>query len=375
MRILVVTPWFPTPSAPGSGIFNLRDAELLARDHDVRVLHLHDPALPDGEGEWHTDGGIAVTRRFFSSGRPGSWLAAVRAIRSEAVHADAVHTMAFPALLPVSLARLHLPWVHTEHWSGLVTQAPSALARLGSVVLRRGLRRPGAVIAVGRPLADAIDRTRRGLSPTTVIGNRVRLGASDRLPEAPEARGSTPLRLIAVGNLVSGKGPIEAIDAVAELESQSIDANLEWAGTGPLADEMLRHAAARGIGDRVTLLGFVPPEELSEALLRAHVFVLPTEGETFGVAFAEALGHGLPVVGSGVGGHQGFLPAQASRLTAQRSGPNVADAIMDLVNDNGRWRADQIAAFAREQFSEESRRAAYREVYARVMQGAANRQR
>ncbi|WP_449283250.1 glycosyltransferase family 4 protein [Leucobacter sp.] len=378
MRVLAVTPWFPTPSAPGSGIFNLRDVELLARDHRVAVLHLHDPALPDGPAQWRTDDGVTVHRGLFSSSRPGTWRAAIREIRRHAVGADLVHTMAFPAILPVALAGPHRPWVHTEHWSGLVGTPATLRARLGGAVLRPGLRRPDAMVAVGRPLADAVDRFRS--EPTAVIGNRVRLAPADaaergQLPQRPEERGDGPLRLVGVGNLIPWKGVLETIDAVAELRNRGVDARLEWAGSGPLADEARSHATALGIAERVSLLGHVDPEALPETLRRAHLFVLPTRGETFGVAVAEALGHGLPVVTSGEGGHRAFLPPAASRAVETRSGTALAAAIAELASDPERWTPDEIAGYARETFSEERRRADYREVYDRAVQRASKRQR
>lgn len=378
MRVLVVTPWFPTPSAPGSGVFNLRDVELLARDHRVTVLHLHNPALPDGAARWRTDGGVEVHRGLFSSSRPDTWPASIREIRRHAAGADLVHTMAFPAILPVALSRPHRPWVHTEHWSGLVGTPTTLRARVGGAVLRAGLKRPDAVVAVGRPLADVIDRYRA--EQTAVIGNRVRLAppsASEQgiLPQPPEQRGDDPLRLVGIGNLIPGKGPLEAVEALSELRDRGIEAVLEWAGSGALADEMRTRAVSLGVADRLVLLGHVDPEELPAVLRRAHLFVLPTRGETFGVAIAEALGHGLPVVTSGTGGHRAFLPQAASRAVEERSGGAIAAAVAELAADPDRWAPERIAAYARETFSEERRRADYREVYDRAVQHASKRQR
>lgn len=369
MRVLVVTPWYPTEAAPGSGVFNLRDVELLAEDHEVKVLHLVPPAAPLAGPVPGDSSDTTVERVPFSLTRPDSCIGAVRSIRRASADADVVHTMAFPALFPTSLARPECPWVHTEHWSGLVGPAPTLRARLGGAVLRPGLRRPDAVVAVGQTLADVIDRYRA--DPTAVIGNRVRLAPASTadqgaLPQPPEQRGDAPLRLVGVGNLIAGKGPLEAVDALSGLREMGIDAVLEWAGTGALADEVLRRAETLGVADRLTLLGHVPPERLSEVLLRAHVFVLPTRGETFGVAIAEALGHGLPVVTSGAGGHLAFLPRAASRTVAVRSGGALAAALAELAADPGRWTPERIAEYARETFSEERRRDDYREVYARA---------
>ena len=90
---------------------------------------------------------------------------------------------------------------------------------------------------------------------------------------------------------------------------------------------------------------------------------MPTEGETFGVSFAEALGHGLPVVTSGIGGHLDFLRPEVSRVVETRSGAALADAAEELIGDPGRWTPDQIANYARDKFSEDTRRIEYAAVY------------
>lgn len=371
----MVTPWFPSLKLPVSGVFNLRDVELLARDHDVEVLHLISPELVTDEEPQDGEAapGIHVRRVPFSSSRLDLIRSATAEVRAAAGGKDLIHSMAFPALRPVASAKTGLPWVHTEHWSGLVSKPTTLRARVGGIVLRRWLRYPDATVAVGQQLASVVDRYRT--RPTAVIGNRVRLSEPGQLPEPPEQRGEGPLRLIGVGNLIPWKGPIEVVEAVAELRSRGIDASLEWAGTGKLDDDVKSRAIELGIDDRVHLLGHLTPEQLSDALLRAHMFVLPTQGETFGVAIAEAIGHGLPVVASGAGGHRGFLPPQASRIVDERSGSALADAIVDLAGDPVRWSGEKIASYARGSFSEESRAAAYRNVYADAVQRAARRRR
>ncbi|WP_449277082.1 glycosyltransferase [Leucobacter sp. GX24907] len=382
MRVLAVTPWFPSEAAPGSGVFNLRDVELLARDHEVAVIHLIAPSLITArEADLAGAGGdeqiapnIRVLRVPFTTLHPGLLRAAVRRIRAESAHADLLHTMAFPALLPASVARVggvrragsraerrgRLPWVHTEHWSGLVTEAPTLRARVGGFVLRRGLAKPDRVVAVGSALAAAVNRYRD--DQTELIANYVRCADEDAVPTVEALSADGPIRIVGVGGLISRKGPIETVEAVAKLRTSGHDARLEWAGTGPLEADVLARAEQLGVSDAVALLGHVDPEQLPEVLLRANVFVLPTIGETFGVAIAEALGHGLPVVTSGEGGHLEFLPPQASRIVA-RSGEALAGAVAELSADPERWNAREIIAYARERFSDEARRAAYQQVY------------
>lgn len=367
MRVLVVTPWYPSLEAPGAGVFNLRDVELLSQQHEVTVLHLNRPGAPL-EGLVPGDTSQSPIERVpFVLSRPGTMRGAVRAIRRLAAQADLVHSMAFPALLPVALANTRKPWVHTEHWSGLVGTAPSPQAKVALAVLKPTLSRPHEVVAVGRGLANAIDRVRR--VPATVIGNKVRIAPPGMSALAMRSGADEPLKLVGVGGLVPHKRPLAALDAMIELNARGIDASLTWAGVGPLEQALLERAATAGVHDRLHLLGHVDPEALGDVLLTHHMFVLPTDGETFGVAIAEALGHGLPVVTSGVGGHLDFLPPEASRVTSPEDAA-LANAITALRNDPTRWANARIRDYAEAQFSEDVRQRHYQEVYAAAFRRA-----
>lgn len=364
MRVLAVTPWFPSDQRRGLGLFNLRDVELLARDHEVTVLHLHDPSLGGEPGEWETEFGVRVRRIIYHSSRPRTFRPAAREIRALLKETDLLHTMAFPALFPARLARaraVSVPWVHTEHWSALVVTPSSPRARLGRAVLRSGLKKPDSVVAVGSELARVIDASRN--DPTRIIGNRVLLAPDGSRPATPESRGQSPLRIAAIGGLIARKGPVETVEAIAALRGRGIPATLRWAGIGPLESKVLDRAAQLGVADDVELLGHIEPSALPELLLSSHLFMMPTEGETFGVSFAEALGHGLPVVTSGIGGHLDFLRPEVSRVVETRSGAALADAAEELIGDPGRWTPDQIANYARDKFSEDTRRIEYAAVY------------
>src|SRR5690606_22825365 len=146
--------------------------------------------------------------------KPLTLVRAAKHIGQLAQKHDIIHTMAFPALLPVRVARAlsrkasRKPWVHTEHWSGLVTDAPTLRATVGGIVLRPLLRAPDEVVAVGAQLASAIN-TYRPSAPATVIPNFVRFGDQGLLPETPESRGEDPLRIIAVGGAIERKGVLE----------------------------------------------------------------------------------------------------------------------------------------------------------------------
>lgn len=363
MRVLAVTPWFPTAGHPVSGVFTLRDAELLARNHTVTVLHLCRPDWAD-EPFLEIQDGLAVLRTPFAITKPLTYLSAMRRVRAELRGADLIHTMAFPALLLSMLVRPKLPWVHTEHFSVLVTPPTSFTSRLVRRVLLRAFRAPDETVAVGDTLAKVMDTFRQ--DKTHVIPNMVRFPSGRQRPS--ESSESGLIRMIAVGGLIDRKGPIQAVETVAALGQRGREAQLTWIGEGPLLEAAQTRAIELGITASCEWTGALQPAEVSEYLNSADLFILPVETETFGVAMAEALAHGIPVVTTGTGGHEEFLPKEASRVMKSRDPETLAQGVIDLIDDPNRWAPEQISRYAADLFSEGEREAAYARVYSSATQ-------
>ena len=103
------------------------------------------------------------------------------------------------------------------------------------------------------------------------------------------------------------------------------DVSLVVAGTGSLAAELPRLAATLGLAERVTFLGRVADDErLADWYRAADLFVLPTTAyEGFGMATAEALASGTPVVGTAVGATPELLCPIDPRLVAPSAEPEA----------------------------------------------------
>src|SRR5262249_35153231 len=66
-------------------------------------------------------------------------------------------------------------------------------------------------------------------------------------------------------------------------------------------DHVRTLVSTHGLGDRVSLVGAQHGAALEACWDRADLFVLATYSETYGMAVAEALSHGLPVVSTATG--------------------------------------------------------------------------
>lgn len=109
---------------------------------------------------------------------------------------------------------------------------------------------------------------------------------------------------VCVANWLPHKGILPLLDAVARLPGDALTLHLVGdpdADTGYAAQVKARLA---GLTDRVVVHGSLPPARVAALLAAADVFALPSRGETYGMAHAEALAAGLPVIGW----HSGNLP-------------------------------------------------------------------
>jgi len=148
---------------------------------------------------------------------------------------------------------------------------------------------------------------------------------------APLARGSggSTLQLLAVASIVPRKGHEILVRALAALR----DARWRLACAGslerdPATVERVRALVSdRRLDDRVSFVGELDEVGLNEYYDAADLFVLPTLYEGYGMAVAEAVARGLPVVATATGAIGEF--AQGAGLFAP---PGDEDAFAKLLS-------------------------------------------
>jgi glycosyltransferase involved in cell wall biosynthesis len=69
--------------------------------------------------------------------------------------------------------------------------------------------------------------------------------------------------------------------------------------------------ARHGLADRIEIVGPVASERLGEFYDAADLFVLPSHYEGYGMAYTEAIAHGVPVVGTTAGAIPDTVPEGA----------------------------------------------------------------
>ena len=143
------------------------------------------------------------------------------------------------------------------------------------------------------------------------------------------------VRLLSVGSVVPRKGYDVLIAALATLTdlpwrlTVAGDRTRDLDTVAQLDADIARHA----LGIRITMLGAVAPDRLADLYTEADAFVLASRFEGYGMAYAEAVAHGLPVIGSNAGAIPDTVPPQAGLLTAPGDIPALAKALRSLIGD------------------------------------------
>jgi glycosyltransferase involved in cell wall biosynthesis len=91
---------------------------------------------------------------------------------------------------------------------------------------------------------------------------------------------------------------------------------------------------AEGLGSRVVLTGELDDDALVEEYRRAQVFVLPTFCEGYGMAVAEALAHGLPVVATVTGAIADLVGDAAGLLVPPGDATALSGALAAMIGDS-----------------------------------------
>jgi glycosyltransferase involved in cell wall biosynthesis len=148
-------------------------------------------------------------------------------------------------------------------------------------------------------------------------------------------RSNEYVRLLAVGSVVPRKGYDVLVAALGRMR------DLAWtlviAGDCSRSPETVRRIegelARLDLGERVVLRGAVSPGEVAGLYDTSDIFVLSSRYEGYGMAYAEAIAHGLPVIGTTAGAVPATVPENAGILVPVDDVDALTDALRRLIQN------------------------------------------
>lgn len=166
------------------------------------------------------------------------------------------------------------------------------------LTLRRNLRLFDAFAALSAPAA-AFAKRAFGIDAAVIpIPVQVDEVAAHALANPWPADARDRVVIAFLGRLVERKGVAELLEAVAALPHGVRErAVVRIGGKGPLQGRIERLVTERGLGDIVSLEGFVSDEDKPGFMAAADLAVFPaTGGESFGIVLTEAMAAGAGAV-------------------------------------------------------------------------------
>lgn len=212
-------------------------------------------------------------------------------------------------------------WVHGwEVWEAsaskylrAVAAARLVLANSVYTVARADGALPNGVEIVACPLATPQDSAPATLGPAAGRPTVMLLGRADEL---------------------FGKGHDILIEVWPDVMSAVPDARLLLVGGGSALGRVRDLAASSPVRHSIEIAGFVPDEALDAYWQRATVFAMLGFAEGFGVVYAEAMRHGLPVVASTEdAGQEINLDGITGFNISRKSTKQLTEALVALLRD------------------------------------------
>lgn len=276
-----------------------------------------------------------ITRRLQAAGVPvvfldkksGLDLGCIRKLRRllRREKPDAIHVHLY-ILKYVGLAAfgLGIPIIHTVH---NVAEEDAE----GDGAINRLLYKRGGVIPVS--LSREIQKTVVSFygvpeEASPVIYNGINL--ENCLPKS-DYRLSQPVRLLHVGRFNHQKNHPCMVQALKLLRERGYDTELTFLGGGDLLPEVRRQAQELGVAEYIHFEGI--SDWVYPHLQQADLFLLPSHFEGMPMSLIEAMGTGLPVIASRVGGIPDMVTDGHNGLLIDPNAEELANAIARLLDD------------------------------------------
>jgi L-malate glycosyltransferase len=327
------------PTYGGSGIVATElGLELSLRGHEVHFISYANPVRLEGRpGIFYHEVEVATYPLFQYP--PYTLALASRMVevaKRQQLDVLNVH-YAIPHAVSAFLARammrrdgLRLPFVTTLHGTDitLVGVEPSYFP-----ITQFSIEESDAITSISGYLRDETLNVFGVRKPIDVIHNFI---CPTTYRPRPDQRSGRPT-LIHISNFRPVKRPLDCIRIFAEVRKH-VDAELWMVGDGPERGPCERLSSELGVDRHTRFLG--KQNQIQDLLPRAHVLLMPSEMESFGLVALEAMACGVAAVATRVGGVPELIDdGRTGSLAATGDIAALAQAATRLLTDSPLYEA------------------------------------
>ena len=280
LKVLFLTPWYPSEKDAMSGLFVQKHVEAVrAQGVDVRVIHSQE--------------NLDTIRQYKALIDQG-W-------KPDLVQLNVIQKQ---GLLALALwQKEHIPYIIVEHWSGYLPENGSFLQMSAwkQRIYRRITREARMILTVSERLAQAM----RACGIRNARWGQIHNVVDDFFyePSAVRHQPSDKKTLLHVSCFDERAKNVKGLLRAAKMLSEKRqDWRLVLVGTGVNYKEVRAYAETLGIPDGLLRwTGELTPRKVADEMQRADALVLSSRYETYGVVLAEAAATGLRILSTPVG--------------------------------------------------------------------------
>lgn len=281
MKVLFLTPWYPSEKDEMSGLFVQKHVEAVrAQGVEVRVIFAE---------SWRETG------RQWKALRREGWM-------PDVVQLNVIQKQGLLALWLKK--RYGIPYVIVEHWSGYLPENGQFLkmSHLKQRFFRKVCRKAEIVLTVSPALQQAMQSCGMKAQKWGQIDNVVD-GFFFEKVESKKTKVESKKTLLHVSCFDERAKNVKGLLRAAKMLSEKRqDWQLVLVGTGVDHAEVKTYAQDLDIDEKLLRwTGELTPREVAEKMHEADAFVLSSRYETYGVVLAEAAAAGLPILSTPVG--------------------------------------------------------------------------
>jgi len=248
----------------------------------------------------------------------------------------------------------NIPYIITEHYTGLIISNISKYAFNRKIIRKVYSESVSNIVVSNSFSSDLCSKYDLPHDTFHVLPNMVNslfFREAGRLCESAE---TGEFRIFTNSLLTEKKNHRLLLSSFSEALKVFPRLKLVIGGDGELKRDLMLFTGELGVEENVCFLGVLTREEVRRQILKSDLFVSTSSYETFGIAIAEALACGKPVVATNSGGPADILTPSDGILVQRHTVKDVADAIIYMIQNIKDYNPDDISLRCKERFGEKN---------------------